>query len=103
MILTDDPLQAPHLEALTGLPDQLPHTQRDVTGEDLLVEVLGGLDKTVLDVVDCVTAISLSHSSSTVGGCGGLNLTTQHRHTGYASKRAVSMPACSRVFESSVD
>jgi len=51
--------------------NQFPHTQRDVTGEDL-VTVLGHPDNMVRDVVNCVTVISIIHRSFTVAGCGGL-------------------------------
>jgi len=71
MILADDPLWDLGLDDLTGLPDQLPHTERNIPGEDL-VTVLGDPDNMVLDVAYGVTAISIIHSTSIVGGCGGL-------------------------------
>jgi hypothetical protein len=71
LILADDPWEDLALEDLTSLPDQLPHTHRDVTSEDL-VTGLGAPDKLVLDVVHGVTAVAILPSSSTVVGCGGL-------------------------------
>src|SRR2546421_7820408 len=77
MILADDPLEDLDLEDFAHLPDQLPHTQCDIACENL-VAVLRDPDKVILDVVDCMTAVAIVHSSSPVAVGGGLLYAVQH-------------------------
>ncbi len=71
MILAHYPVYDLDLEDFAGLPHQLPHPHRHIAAEDLIT-VFGNPDKVVLDVVNCVSAVSIIPSSSFLARLGGL-------------------------------
>ncbi len=62
MILADYAFQNLDLENFARLTDQLTHAQRHVACQDLL-PILRDPDKVIFDVVNRVTAITISHSA----------------------------------------